>query len=64
MQNGITKGLQKRFHPTHLEVINECEKYNLSKLEESHFKVVVVSDVFEGLSTTKVIIYVYIYICI
>ena len=33
---------------THLEVINESHKHNVPKGSESHFKVVIVSDMFEG----------------
>lgn len=33
---------------THLEVINESHKHNVPKGSESHFKVVIVSDLFES----------------
>ena len=41
------------FQPSHLEVINESNMHNVPKGSETHFKVVVVSDSFEGLSLVK-----------
>ena len=43
-QRGIEQRLTEVFAPTHLEVLNESHG---RKEDESHFKVVVVSDVFE-----------------
>ena len=41
----ITQALTKTFAPAHLEVLNESHG---RREDESHFKVVVVSDKFEG----------------
>ncbi|MXZ54606.1 MAG: BolA/IbaG family iron-sulfur metabolism protein [Gammaproteobacteria bacterium] len=35
--------------PTHLEVVNESGKHNVPKGSETHFKVVMICDKFEGL---------------
>ena len=40
--------LQAAFSPSHLQIINESHMHNVPKNSETHFKVVVVSDVFEG----------------
>jgi BolA protein len=47
-QNTIEKKLADDFNPLHLEVINESNNHNVPEGSESHFKVVVVSPVFEG----------------
>ncbi|MCA8938958.1 MAG: BolA family transcriptional regulator [Planctomycetes bacterium] len=36
--------------PSHLEVINESHQHNVPVDSESHFKVIAVSDQFEGLN--------------
>jgi len=41
--------LVEGFKPLHLEVINESEQHNVPKGSESHFKIILVSDQFEGL---------------
>jgi len=48
MQQTITEKLQQAFSPEHLEVINESHMHNVPAGSESHFKVVIVSDTFEG----------------
>jgi BolA family transcriptional regulator, general stress-responsive regulator len=53
MQNQIEKKLQSDFNPTHLEVLNESANHNVPDGSESHFKVVVISDKFEGLPLLK-----------
>ena len=40
----LTKGLQ----PSHVEVINESNNHNVPPGSESHFKVMIVTDAFEG----------------
>lgn len=40
--------------PEHLEIINESYMHNVPKGSETHFKVVVVSQKFEGMSLIKV----------
>ncbi|ARR48655.1 TPA: transcriptional regulator BolA [Photobacterium damselae] len=44
----IENKLQQAFSPTHLEVINESYMHHVPEGSESHFKVVVVSALFEG----------------
>lgn len=48
IENQITEKLKADFSPSHLQVINESHMHNVPEGSESHFKVVVVSDVFEG----------------
>ena len=47
IQQQIEDNLQN-LSPLHLEVINESNQHNVPAGSESHFKVVVVSDQFEG----------------
>jgi BolA family transcriptional regulator, general stress-responsive regulator len=47
-QDTITKKLQSAFSPEHLEVVNESFMHNVPEGSESHFKVTIVSDEFEG----------------
>ena len=47
-QETIQQKLQAAFSPMHLEVINESDNHNVPKGSESHFKVVLVSQAFEG----------------
>lgn len=44
----IEKKLLNEFSPMHLDVINESNQHNVPPGSESHFKVVIVSEVFEG----------------
>ncbi|CAK4132594.1 unnamed protein product [Aphanomyces euteiches] len=44
----IQKKLQEAFQPAHLQVLNESYMHNVPKGSETHFKVVIVSDLFEG----------------
>lgn len=44
----IESKLRAGLAPLHLEVINESGKHSVPKGSESHFKVVVVSESFEG----------------
>lgn len=46
----IEEKLATRFAPAHLEVINESHQHNVPAGSESHFKVVLVSDAFDGKS--------------
>lgn len=48
MQSTITDKLQNAFSPAHLEVINESHMHNVPEGSESHFKVLIVSDEFDG----------------
>ena len=50
MADGITAALTAQFQPVHLEVLNESFMHSVPEGSETHFKVVVVSPVFEGQS--------------
>ena len=45
----IEAKLGEALHPVHLEVINESAMHSVPPGSETHFKVIVVSDAFEGL---------------
>lgn len=51
--DAITSKLRAAVEPTHLDVINESHMHSVPKGSETHFKVVVVSTRFEGLSPVK-----------
>lgn len=53
MQKHIHVILQQEFSPIHLEVINESFMHHVPKGSESHFKVIIVSDKFEGIKLIK-----------
>ena len=44
----IEEKLLTAFSPVHLDVINESHMHNVPPGSESHFKVIIVSDKFEG----------------
>lgn len=44
----IETKLTAAFHPAHLEVVNESGNHNVPPGSESHFKVVIVADGFDG----------------
>ena len=48
VQESITAKITADLEPLHLEVINESHKHSVPPGSESHFKVVVVSDRFDG----------------
>ena len=48
IQDQINERLQSRFELHHLEVVNESHMHNVPEGSETHFKVVVVSDAFDG----------------
>ena len=48
IQQQITEKLTTVFEPLHLEVINESANHNVPAGSESHFKVVIVSSLFES----------------
>ena len=53
MQQQITQQLESKFTPTHLSVENESHMHNVAPGSESHFKVTIVADQFEGLMLIK-----------
>lgn len=48
VQETITRKLSEAFQPAHLDVANESHMHDVPPGSESHFKVVLVSDAFEG----------------
>ncbi len=48
MRQNIQQKLQTSFSPLHLEVIDESHNHNVPEGSESHFKIVLVSESFEG----------------
>jgi len=48
IRNSIIEKLKSEFQPLHLEVINESDNHNVPANSESHFKVTLVSEQFEG----------------
>jgi len=49
----LIKKLNDSLKPTHLEVSNESHMHNVPPGSESHFRVVVVTDLFDGLALVK-----------
>lgn len=49
LQEVIQTKLHQQLSPKHLDVINESYMHNVAPGSESHFKVIVVSEQFEGL---------------
>jgi BolA protein len=48
LQGAIEEKIRAAFAPIHLEVVNESHKHNVPRDSETHFKVLVVSELFEG----------------
>lgn len=48
MQTTIENKIKQSLAPVHLEVLNESDQHNVPPGSESHFKVTVVSDEFDG----------------
>ena len=53
VQADIEQKLAETLTPAHLEVINESQMHNVPPGSESHFKVVIVTDAFEGVSRVR-----------
>lgn len=53
IQQTIEAKLRDAMTPAHLEVINESHMHNVPPGSESHFKLVVVSDAFDGISRVQ-----------
>ena len=49
----IEQKLQSKFLPEYLEVINESHKHNVPHDSETHFRLVIVSVKFEGMSRVR-----------
>ena len=50
MEAVIRSKIDEALRPIHVELLNESSKHNVPKGSESHFKLLVVSDAFEGKS--------------
>ena len=48
VQQSIEKKIREALVPMHLEVVNESHMHNVPEGAQSHFKLVIVSDRFEG----------------
>ena len=48
LKTSIEQKLNDHFQPRHMEVVNESHKHNVPPGSESHFKVLLVSEAFEG----------------
>lgn len=48
VQQEIEQQLRLRFSPVFLEVVNESHQHSVPANSETHFRVVLVSDVFDG----------------
>jgi BolA protein len=48
VQQQIEQKLRERFAPLHLEVANESHMHDVPEGSESHFRVVLVSEAFDG----------------
>jgi len=53
IQQEMTQQLEQQFSPVHLEVENESHMHNVAPGSESHFKVTIVTEQFEGLMLIK-----------
>lgn len=53
IQSSIEHKLREALNPSHLEVINESHMHSVPKGSETHFKVVIVSPQFDGVSPVK-----------
>ncbi len=53
VQNSITEKLNEALSPAHLDVVNESHMHSVPPGSESHFKVVVVSERFQGLPLVR-----------
>ena len=53
VQADIEQKIAETLTPAHLEVINESHMHNVPPGSESHFKVVIVSDAFDGVSRVR-----------
>ena len=56
VEDTVREKLVSHFKPVHLEIVNESFKHNVPKGSETHFKVVIVSSVFEGMPLVQVFV--------
>jgi stress-induced morphogen len=50
LENAIRKKIEEAFQPSFLEIENESQKHHRPPGSETHFRVVIVSEKFQGLS--------------
>lgn len=53
VQRVVEQKLKDEFAPVHLEVLNESHMHSVPPNSETHFKVTLVSDKFEGIRQVK-----------
>lgn len=53
IEQGIREKLQAELTPAHLEVVNESNMHNVPPGSESHFKLVIASEMFAGLPRVR-----------
>lgn len=53
IESSIFDKLTQALKPTYLEITNESPQHHVAEGAETHFKVIVVSSVFSGLSSVK-----------
>lgn len=53
IQQRIENSLSEGLHPAHLEVANESHMHSVPPNSETHFKVTLVSEAFDGLNQVK-----------
>lgn len=53
VEDRIVEAIKQDLCPTYLEVINESSSHNVPPESETHFKVVLVTDRFSGVSRVK-----------
>ncbi|XP_037951244.1 bolA-like protein DDB_G0274169 [Teleopsis dalmanni] len=53
IESAIRNALMEKLQPIHLEVLNESHMHNVPKGSETHFKLLIVSEMFESLSLIK-----------
>jgi len=53
VQETVETHLREKLAPEHLEVLNESHMHSVAKGSETHFKVVIVSPLFEGVAAVK-----------
>ena len=52
-ENSINEKLKNDYKPSYLDVVNESDQHNVPKDSETHFKIVLVSDLFSGLPKVR-----------
>lgn len=53
LESRISEKLNKIYHPSHLVIENESHRHSVPKGSESHFKVIIVSEIFLGMSRVE-----------